>query len=346
MDTPAALLRRAVGTSKDPKSGAPTQGPSLLRPLPEPPAAPAAATRQESAPQERVLSRRNRSNKKTTAGVPRGPRRRAPPESPLVALLRTCSNLGSRAVRAALPDSATVIAPAPARSPSLSGAGSQGVASSAHPEGASEHGSAGCKGNDQRVAALFRWLARACAVHLAISWLRAASAPGLLAGGALLGLAAALWTCARAALAAPGRLGRVATSTAAASGRRSLSVLQQDQQLAPPGMQAAGGETEKSADRSTAGRGAPRAAPGGCLGFRWRLRGGGCTPVLGSVAREADARLRGALHAAALALVAAIFVAGLLAAAGGGAMFLVVQVRAVAISLGIRTRDTEKRLRY
>ena len=107
-------------------------------------------------------------------------------------------------------------------------------------------------------------------------------------------------------------------------------------------MQAAGGETERSADRGTAGRGAPRAAPGGCLGFRWRLRGGG----LGSVAREADARLRGALHAAAPALVAAILVAGLLAAAGGGAMFLVVQVRAVAISSGIVTRGTEKRLKF
>ena len=145
-----------------------------------------------------------------------------------MALLRTCSNLGSRAVRAALPGNAAPPAPASERGPSLAGAGSQGFADSAHLEGTPEHGSAGCEGNDQRVAVLFRWLARACAAQLAISWLRAASAPGLLAGGALLALVAALWACVRAALATPDGQSRVARSTAATSGRGPPTVLQED----------------------------------------------------------------------------------------------------------------------
>ena len=322
MDTPAALLRRAVSTYKDAKSGAPTQSPGLLRPLPGPPGAPAAAATQESTPQERVASRQNRSSKNNAEGVvPRGKRRRAPSDPPLVVLLRTCSNLGSRAVRAALPDSLPISASA--RGPSPAGAVSQGVANSAHLEGASEHGSAGCGGTDQRVAALFRWLARACAAHLAFSWLRAASAPGLLAGGALLALLAALWACARAALANPGRFGRVAHSTAAASGRHPPPVLQEDQQRAPPRVRAAVVESKRSADRGPAGRGATKEAPGG------RFVAAIARRRLGLMAHVADVRLRRALHATAPALVAALFVAGLLAAAIGGAMFLVVQVRAV-----------------
>ena len=93
--------------------------------------------------------------------------------------------------------------------------------------------------------------------------------------------------------------------------------------------------SERPADRGTVGRGAPETASGGFLGLRaavgpWRL---------GSVALAADARLRGALHAAAPALVAATIVAGLLAAAIAGATFLVVQVHAVTTCSLVSSND-------
>ena len=310
MDTRTALLRRRAGQPREPpQPDAPNQGHGILRPLPGPPAAGAAAARREPAPQERVRPRQKRLGKAAKGELPRGPPTRAPPELPLgalAALLRACAGLGSQAVRVALPGSAAPAAPAPTRTPSHAGVGSLAFAGSAHPGKASEHVGAGDEGSDQRVAALFCWLARACAVHLAISWLRAASAPGLLASGAvlgLLGLVAALCACAHAALAPAGRHGLLQGSSAAVVG--------------PNG----------STKRGTAGRGAPNQAPGGSSGAA------GAWQRLRSVGIAAEARLRGALHSAAPALVASTVVAGLLAAAVGGTMFLAVQVRCSGIQL-------------